>query len=186
MRSCSSAQRSTAGSGAPMPRRIPKRSSCQSCCSLLRSIRCTDAVPTSVTGAEGGVLLKQHLRRERDPKLKPEKIAQAKRRGVPIACEVCGFDFFKTYGERGRDYIECHHRTPLHVTGPVTTSLNDLALICSNCHRMIHRSNPWLTVEQLAMGVANGGMGTMVSGRRPAATSRPRPGRARTAGAPAG
>jgi 5-methylcytosine-specific restriction protein A len=98
---------------------------------------------------EGSVLLKEHLRRERDATLKPRKIEQAKKQGIPIACEVCGFDFSRTYGSRGRDYIECHHRTPLHVTGPVKTRAQDLALICSNCHRMIHRTNPWLTVEQL-------------------------------------
>jgi 5-methylcytosine-specific restriction protein A len=101
-------------------------------------------------GEEGGVLLKEHLRRERDTTLKPRKIAQAKKWGIPIACEACGFNFLKVYGPRGRDYIECHHRIPLHVSGPVKTQLEDLALICSNCHRMVHRSHPWLTVEQLA------------------------------------
>ncbi|MFJ6152180.1 HNH endonuclease [Micromonospora profundi] len=98
---------------------------------------------------EGGVLLRAHLRRERDPSLKPKKIAHAKKNGLAIACEACGFDFYQTYGERGQDYIECHHRVPLHVTGPVDTTLPDLALLCSNCHRMIHRSAPWLTVEEL-------------------------------------
>lgn len=98
---------------------------------------------------EGRVLLKAHLRRERNATLKPRKIAEAKRLGRAIACEACGFDFFETYGDRGEDYIECHHRTPLHVTGAVNTLLKDLALICSNCHRMVHRSTPWLTVEEV-------------------------------------
>ncbi|WP_285551552.1 HNH endonuclease [Actinoplanes regularis] len=103
-----------------------------------------------LAGREGGVLLKEHLLRERDATLKPRKIEQAKKQGKLIACEACGFDFLKAYGDRGRDYIECHHRTPLHVTGPVETRLQDLALICSNCHRMIHRTSPWLTVDELA------------------------------------
>jgi 5-methylcytosine-specific restriction protein A len=98
---------------------------------------------------EGGAFLKAHLRRERNSTLRTRKIEQTKRRGLPIACEACGFDFFVTYGARGADYIECHHRTPLHVTGPVKTQTKDLALICSNCHRMIHRTRPWLTVEEL-------------------------------------
>jgi 5-methylcytosine-specific restriction enzyme A len=100
---------------------------------------------------EGGVLLKEHLRRERDPKLKGRKLDDARRRGVAIACEVCGFDFHATYGVRGLDYIECHHRTPLGVTGKTRTHLADLALICSNCHRMIHRTRDWLTVKELAL-----------------------------------
>jgi 5-methylcytosine-specific restriction enzyme A len=98
---------------------------------------------------EGGVLLKVHLRRERDPKLKRKKIAEAKKAGVAITCEACGFDFYRAYGARGLDYIECHHRTPLSVTGNTRTRSQDLALICSNCHRMIHRTAQWLTVDDL-------------------------------------
>jgi 5-methylcytosine-specific restriction protein A len=98
---------------------------------------------------EGGVLLRAHLRRERSPRLRREKITDAKSRGQTIACEVCGFDFFQAYGPRGLDYIECHHRVPLHVSGRTRNRPEDLALICSNCHRMIHRKAPWLTVEEL-------------------------------------
>ena len=98
---------------------------------------------------EGGLALRAHLRRERDPKLRRKKIADARGRGRPIACEACGFDFGRAYGPRGQDYIECHHRTPLHITGETNTRLSDLALICSNCHRMVHRTRPWLTVEAL-------------------------------------
>ncbi|MEU7872805.1 HNH endonuclease [Dactylosporangium sp. NPDC049140] len=104
---------------------------------------------------EGGVLLREHLRRERDPGLKAKKLEDARRRGIVLACEACGFDFHRTYGPRGKDYIECHHRTPLGVTGRTRTRLADLALICSNCHRMIHRTRDWLTVEQLACLVDN-------------------------------
>lgn len=98
---------------------------------------------------EGGVALRAHLRRERDPKLRRRKLEDAKRRGLPIACEVCTFDFGRVYGSHGADYIECHHRTPLHVTGDTQTRLADLALLCSNCHRMIHHTKQWLTVEKL-------------------------------------
>lgn len=99
---------------------------------------------------EGRAVLRAHLRRERSAALRRRKIADARQRGRAIACEACGFDFLATYGERGADYIECHHRTPLHVSGPVQTRLMDLALICSNCHRMVHRTTPWIGVEELA------------------------------------
>jgi 5-methylcytosine-specific restriction protein A len=102
-----------------------------------------------MAAAEGGLALRAHLRRERDPKLRARKLDDAKQRGLPIACEVCTFDFGRTYGSHGLDYIECHHRTPLHVTGKTQTRLADLALLCSNCHRMIHRTRQWLTVEEL-------------------------------------
>ncbi|MDN5896921.1 MAG: HNH endonuclease, partial [Nocardioides sp.] len=69
--------------------------------------------------------------------------------GLPISCEVCAFDFGATYGALGEGYVEVHHRLPLHASGPVKTRLEDLALLCSNCHRMIHRARPWLTPEGL-------------------------------------
>lgn len=98
---------------------------------------------------EGGILERKHVARERDPKLRARKIEAVRRSAGLIACEACGFDFAATYGDRGLDYIECHHRVPLHVSGPTKTRLADLVLVCSNCHRMIHRTKPWLTFEQL-------------------------------------
>jgi len=105
-------------------------------------------------GSEGGVVLREQLRRERDPKLRRKKLEDVKCRGLPIACEVCTFDFSRFYGTHGLDYIEVHHRTPLAVTGKTRTRISDLALLCSNCHRMIHRSRQWLTVEELVGLVA--------------------------------
>lgn len=102
-----------------------------------------------IAAGEGGLALHAHLRRERDPKLRDRKLKDTKRRGLPIACEVCDFDFGHVYGFHSLNYIECHHRTPLHVTGEMQTRLTDLALLCSNCHRMIHRTKRWLTVEEL-------------------------------------
>ncbi len=98
---------------------------------------------------EGRTFERRHLARERDPRARERKIAKVRQVHGLLQCEACGFDFEATYGERGRDFIECHHRNPLSVVGPTTTSLQDLALLCSNCHRMIHRYRPWLTVEQL-------------------------------------
>ncbi|WP_394342507.1 HNH endonuclease [Taibaiella helva] len=54
-----------------------------------------------------------------------------------LACEVCGFDFFQTYGPLGADFIECHHTKPLATyKAGEKTKLADLAVVCSNCHRM--------------------------------------------------
>jgi 5-methylcytosine-specific restriction protein A len=113
------------------------------------SLMLPDLDTAEIPAGEGGVVLRAHLRRERDPKLRRRKIDDTKRRGLPVACEVCSFDFGQIYGSHGLDYIECHHRTPLHVTGKTETRLADLALLCSNCHRMIHRAKQWLTVEEL-------------------------------------
>jgi 5-methylcytosine-specific restriction enzyme A len=84
---------------------------------------------------EGRLLTALHRRRERDPKLAQQKKEQALRRNGSLACEACGFDFAATYGDRGRGFIECHHRRPLsELRGRQRTRLDDLALVCSNCH----------------------------------------------------
>ncbi|HCY81662.1 MAG TPA: hypothetical protein DHV22_08690 [Xanthomarina gelatinilytica] len=58
--------------------------------------------------------------------------------------------FHKTYGDLGKGYIECHHITPLsQILGESITTLHDLALVCSNCHRMIHRDIDTVSVAGL-------------------------------------
>lgn len=98
---------------------------------------------------EGRTLYRRHRTRERSRALRSRKIATVLRSGGTLACEVCDFDFGAVYGERGEGYIECHHVVPLHEAGEGTTRLSDLALICSNCHCMIHRIAPWPTPAQL-------------------------------------
>ena len=104
--------------------------------------------------SEGRILTRLHKQRER----RADKVRQKKRqvldRDGKLACEACGFDFVKRYGLLGAEFAECHHRVPLAalVEGQ-KLRLSDLAILCANCHRMIHRSahrGPMLTVEQLA------------------------------------
>ncbi|MFF4710408.1 HNH endonuclease [Streptomyces eurythermus] len=98
---------------------------------------------------EGRLLIRRHKTRERDKGLRKKKIDAVLRQGHRLACEACGFDFEATYGPRGAGYIECHHVVPLHEAGEGRTKLSDLALICANCHRMIHRRAPWPTPSEL-------------------------------------
>jgi 5-methylcytosine-specific restriction protein A len=96
---------------------------------------------------EGRILTAVHVRRERSRELRNSKIAAV---GGQPTCEVCGFDFLATYGERGRGFIECHHLVPVRELRPDSvTSLDDLALLCANCHRMVHARRPWLSLEEL-------------------------------------
>lgn len=75
---------------------------------------------------------------------KYERNPENRKKAIEIhgaTCKICGFDFEKTYGDRGKGYIEIHHINPLsqvdseHPVNPKT----DLIPVCSNCHRMIHR-----------------------------------------------
>lgn len=102
---------------------------------------------------EGGLLIRLHVGRERSRGLRRRKIEAVRRNGQPVVCEVCGFDFEQTYGNRGSGYIECHHVVPLHALGSRRTLLRDLALVCANCHRMIHVRSPWLTPDQLRAAI---------------------------------
>ena len=66
-------------------------------------------------------------------------------------CAVCTFDFEKTYGELGKDFIHVHHLTPLSQIGKAyqVDPINDLIPVCPNCHSMLHRQEPCLTIDEL-------------------------------------
>jgi hypothetical protein len=81
--------------------------------------------------------LRTHLRRERDPSV---TLLVKKRRGY--VCEACKFDFAARYGELGRKFIEAHHVVPVSKTEAARRQRDinhDFVVLCSNCHRMIHR-----------------------------------------------
>lgn len=101
-------------------------------------------------GEEGGVLLKLHASRERDRKLALRKREQVLKRGGKLVCEVCSLDFAEQYGSHGAGYIEVHHLTPISKLGSgARTKLSDLALVCANCHRMLHRGKRLLNLSEL-------------------------------------
>lgn len=109
--------------------------------------------------AEGRIMTRVHISRERNSALVKKKKAVALRQHGGLACEVCGFNFLQTYGERGREFIECHHTLPVSSLGEHgKTNLKDLALVCSNCHRMIHARRPWWSIDEAkaALSGANG------------------------------
>jgi 5-methylcytosine-specific restriction enzyme A len=98
---------------------------------------------------EGRILFREHRVRERDPRLARKKKQAALRARSRITCEVCGIDFQAVYGDLGAGFMECHHTLPLALGTVRTTTVDDLALVCSNCPRVLHKSSPMLTVEQL-------------------------------------
>jgi hypothetical protein len=78
----------------------------------------------------------------------PALVADAKRiHGVK--CVVCGFDFEKIYGSIGKGYIECHHLKQMADNELRATKVEDVAVLCANCHRMIHHGRKMLTIDQL-------------------------------------
>ncbi len=99
---------------------------------------------------EGKILYRQHKYRERNRRI-VEKVKNNALKKGKLYCQVCGFNFYETYGELGRGYIECHHTKPVsEYKSKSKTRVEDMALVCSNCHRMLHRKRPWLTLNKLS------------------------------------
>ena len=105
---------------------------------------------------EGAVIYKLHKYRERDVSIVAKKKNIVFEQYGKLLCEACEFDFNVQYGDLGYKFIECHHRTPLaEFTSTSKTTISDLALVCSNCHRMLHRSIGTLSVETLKNMIAS-------------------------------
>lgn len=107
--------------------------------------------PSQEIYPEGRRRLLVHRHYERNKALVSAAKAAFKQENQRLYCEVCGFDF-SVYGELGEDFIEAHHRIPLSEIEPTQhmgSSITDLAMVCANCHRMLHRRNPCLSVEAL-------------------------------------
>ncbi len=95
---------------------------------------------------EGRRRLVYHLQRERN-----RAVVKAKKRQVSsLDCEICGFSFGETYGAVASDYCEAHHLRPLgEVESTTQTRMEDLAILCANCHRVVHLRNPPYELDEV-------------------------------------
>lgn len=66
-------------------------------------------------------------------------------------CVVCGFNFEKTYGQIGKDFIHVHHLTQVATVGQTyeIDPIKDLRPVCPNCHSIIHRQRTPLIIDEL-------------------------------------
>lgn len=105
--------------------------------------------PGSMEFREGRLKLRLHLARERNRYLVEAAKLHWKNLGA-LQCAACGFSFERAYGEAGRDFIEAHHNIPVsELTEETVVRPSDLSPVCSNCHGLIHRHRPWLTIQQV-------------------------------------
>ncbi len=99
--------------------------------------------------AEGRVLTRVHRLRERNRRAVARKKKQVLAETGRLACEACGFDFQCAYGPLGTGFAECHHIVPVsEAPQRKTVRTADLAILCANCHRMIHRTRPIASLER--------------------------------------
>ncbi len=102
---------------------------------------------------EGGQRAVIMRRIERDPSLR-----HAALRIHGYRCQVCGFSFEEAYGKWGRGFAVVHHLRMLSENAGVKRETNpntDLAVLCANCHCMVHRRRSVvLTLAELSVKLA--------------------------------
>jgi 5-methylcytosine-specific restriction protein A len=87
---------------------------------------------------EDATRFRMHKRIERNANL-----AKAVKKHHGYTCQVCGTNFEARYGAIGKEYIEAHHLKPLATIKGKKVAMDpirDFAVLCANCHRMVHRS----------------------------------------------
>lgn len=114
-----------------------------------------DEFTEEISFVEGQIVEKIHKSRERNRKVVRQKKEFVLAKTGNLACEVCDFDFHEVYGDIGKGFAECHHIKPLSemISDSVETKLEDLAILCANCHRIIHRHRPWLSPLELRVHI---------------------------------
>jgi len=98
---------------------------------------------TQIEALEGDIYKAEAIFRKRN-----SSVIQAQKANSDYRCEVCDFSFEEAYGAIGREYIIAHHIRPVS-SGPSKTTQDDIALLCANCHSMVHRKNPPILVKDL-------------------------------------
>lgn len=106
----------------------------------LWGLSAASALITFDAASEGERRLRAHYRRERSNALRNKKLAEARKLHGKYACALCGtdenFNYPSVFGQR---IFEVHHLLPLaKAATPVRTTLDDLAILCANCHRAVH------------------------------------------------
>lgn len=105
---------------------------------LLPSVNTAEEDDETGLNHEDLTKLKEHKRIERN-----RKLAEKAKKVHGYKCQACGFDFEARYGKIGKGFIEAHHLTPLSQLKGQKVNLDpkqDFSVLCSNCHRMIHRT----------------------------------------------
>jgi 5-methylcytosine-specific restriction protein A len=83
---------------------------------------------------------------ERNPEAREECLRHHGRR-----CQVCGLAFEERYGHIGKGFIHVHHVVPVSEIGQEyeVDPLNHLCPVCPNCHAMLHKRTPPLSIDEL-------------------------------------
>jgi hypothetical protein len=100
----------------------------------------------SYIAKEGQKKIKQMIVKHRNSYITKLAKEAFKKENEHLYCECCGFNFNKF----GLDYAEAHHKYAIAEREfDEETRIEDLIMLCSNCHTLVHGLN--ITVDELKM-----------------------------------
>lgn len=113
---------------------------------------------------EGKLMTALHRIRERNPKLRVRLLRKRRERGM-LSCDACGDGPKVVDNNLQESGFEGHHVVPLALSMERKSKVEDMALLCATCHRLIHRAmhmrRGWVTVEAFRELLAPAGGSTM-------------------------
>jgi|GEM_PF-2087341 len=108
--------------------------------------------------AEGKAKLKAHFVRERAPGMRKRLFSA--RKHIGLFCDICGSTGDSLDDEVRDAMFEVHHAVEPISAGQRKTRVEDLALLCACCHRLIHRlvrvRREWATIDQARRILSSG------------------------------
>lgn len=105
----------------------------------------------AIVGKEGRLLIRIHVYKERNRHfaLMAKKYHKDKNGGI-LNCQACGLKPIDLYGADGERCIEAHHTIPIKELQPDNvTRVEDMAMVCASCHRIIHSKEPCIPVAEV-------------------------------------
>ena len=68
-----------------------------------------------------------------------------------FSCQICAFNFEKSFGEIGKGFIHVHHINAIAGIGKEyeIDPKNDLIPVCPNCHAMLHSKRPAFSIVEI-------------------------------------
>jgi hypothetical protein len=106
-----------------------------------------NAVKAKLRTAKAKILVAATFMKEEFFRVRYRALIQSKMDDSQYRCEACGFSFQETYSSLGKNYIVAHFVESSF--GLSNATLENVALLCANCHAMVHIQNPPLSLEGL-------------------------------------
>jgi len=116
----------------------------------------SDNDPDDLSAVEGALYYHEVAHRRRERMLRQRCIERyAREHQGRLPCEACGFEFALVYGELGTSYVQVHHEHALSLRAQASeTLLEEMRVVCANCHAMIHRGGRVRTVDELRHAIS--------------------------------